>query len=169
MGERLKQLRRHPNINLTQSDFANKIGASQQTIAMFENGTRQMSERYIKAICSVFGVNEEWLRDGDGEIFIISEKSIIDEFMNEYKLNEDDRKIIEAYTELPEEARNNVKEYLLRLAASFAVPAAPKPNIKKTQILKFANSKDNKVKPSIEMVDEKEIDSLFELPDTDQE
>lgn len=51
---------------LSQKAFADKIGLSRNFISLYENGNRELSDRTIKDICDAFGVNEEWLKTGDG-------------------------------------------------------------------------------------------------------
>lgn len=60
--DRIKELRN--KLNLTQEEFGNKIGLSKSGISNIENGTRNVSSRHIKLICSVFDVNESWLTTG---------------------------------------------------------------------------------------------------------
>jgi len=67
MNERIKELRK--SLKLNQTDFGDRIGVKQATIAGYENGSRQPIDAVITAICREFGVNEEWLRTGSGEMF----------------------------------------------------------------------------------------------------
>lgn len=62
MYSRIKLLRQSEN--LTQSQFADKIGLSRNYVAMIEIGQRDPSDRTISDICRIFSVNEDWLRDG---------------------------------------------------------------------------------------------------------
>lgn len=70
MNERLKQLRKELKIN--QTNFAKQLGITQTAYSMIENGNNPLADRYIKVICSVFNVNETWLRTGEGEMFLFS-------------------------------------------------------------------------------------------------
>lgn len=70
MKERLKKLRK--NLDLTQQAFADKIGMKQNTIAQYEMGRTTPSDAIVFSICREFGVNEKWLRNGEGEMFIKS-------------------------------------------------------------------------------------------------
>lgn len=71
MNERIKKLRKE--LNLTQREFAAKIGMKQNSIAIIESG-RNTSDQTIMAICREFNVSEEWLRTGEGEMFIHQSK-----------------------------------------------------------------------------------------------
>ncbi len=67
MNERLKELRK--NIGITQQDFADKLGLKRNTIATYEIGKATPSDRVISDICSKYNVNEDWLRNGQGDMF----------------------------------------------------------------------------------------------------
>ena len=67
MNERIKQLRKH--LGLNQTDFGSKIGIKQTSIANYESGTRAPLDTVVASICREFGVSEQWLRYGTGEMF----------------------------------------------------------------------------------------------------
>lgn len=67
MKERLKLLRKA--LKLNQQEFAGKIQVNRSTVAGYERGSTNLSERTIADICRVFYVNEDWLRTGEGEMF----------------------------------------------------------------------------------------------------
>lgn len=67
MYHRIKEIRNA--LSLTQTDFAQRIGLSQTSLAMIEVGKRTFSNKHIKLICSEFNVNEKWLRYGEGDMF----------------------------------------------------------------------------------------------------
>ena len=68
MRTRLIWLRKH-KLRLTQREFCDRLSLSQQTYAPVESGRREIREIYLKSICSVFNVNEEWIRHGIEPIF----------------------------------------------------------------------------------------------------
>lgn len=68
MKERLIQLRKE--LGYTQSEFAKKIGIAQPTLGCYETGKRIPYDSIIDNICKTFDVNEKWLRDGEGTMFI---------------------------------------------------------------------------------------------------
>lgn len=67
MKDRLKKLRKE--LDLTQQAFADKIGMKQNTIAQYEMGRTTPSDAIIFSICREFGVDENWLRTGEGKMF----------------------------------------------------------------------------------------------------
>ena len=80
MTERLKKLRKE--LKLNQTNFAKNLGLTQTAYSMIESGNNRLSDRYIKTICSIFNVNENWLRTGEGSMFFSSpyEKEFLEIF-----------------------------------------------------------------------------------------
>jgi len=76
INQRIKELRK--KIGLNQHDFSNMLSLSGGYIAGVEVNLRKVNDRLIKLIIAEFGVNEEWLRFGNGEMFteeMINEKA----------------------------------------------------------------------------------------------
>lgn len=71
-GERIKELRKA--LGLTQQSFADKLGLKRNTIGGYEIATVIPSDRTISDICREFNVNEDWLRTGEGEMFLTLSK-----------------------------------------------------------------------------------------------
>ena len=65
MNNRIKKIRK--DAGLTQTEFGKKLGVAGNTITGYEKGTREPSNAIITSICREFGINEEWLRTGNGE------------------------------------------------------------------------------------------------------
>lgn len=72
MKDRLKVLRKE--LGLTQEKFADRLGVKRNTIATYEIGRNEPIDAIISLICREFNVNEEWLRTGNGEMFIEVDK-----------------------------------------------------------------------------------------------
>ena len=72
MNERLKQIRKA--LDLTQQEFADKLGIARGNISAYEVGKNLPSDAVISLICKIdFSkgkVNEDWLRTGAGEMFL---------------------------------------------------------------------------------------------------
>ena len=64
MNERIKYLRK--KLDMTQQEFANRLGVARNNIAGYETGKRSPSNAVISLICREFKVNEIWLRTGEG-------------------------------------------------------------------------------------------------------
>lgn len=68
MNFRIRELRKA--LGLSQKVFAERIGLKQNAISYMEKNGSTITEQNIKAICSQFFVNEEWLRTGFGKMFL---------------------------------------------------------------------------------------------------
>lgn len=66
--DRIKKIRKEKK--MTQEDFSKKLGLARNSIANYEIGRREPTNAIIVSICREFDVNEEWLRTGEGEMFI---------------------------------------------------------------------------------------------------
>lgn len=102
MHERIRMLRRHKD--LTQQEFADRIGVKRGAIANYEIGRNEPTDAVISLICREFNVNEEWLRTGEGEMFItLSRNELIADFMTDLLKDEDEKfrkRLIEALARL---------------------------------------------------------------------
>ena len=67
MHERIKELRKA--LDLTQQEFADKLGIKRGTLANYEIGRNPPIDAVISLLCREFRVNESWLRTGEGEMF----------------------------------------------------------------------------------------------------
>ncbi len=66
MNERVKIVR--ADAGLSMREFAEKLGVSHGAISLIESGQRNVTSQMVKAICNEFGVDEHWLRNGEGEM-----------------------------------------------------------------------------------------------------
>lgn len=64
MNERIRKLRK--SLGLTQEKFAERLGIKRNTVANYEIGRNEPIDAVVSLICRVYGVNEVWLRTGDG-------------------------------------------------------------------------------------------------------
>ena len=105
MKNRIKKIRKE--LDLTQQKLAEKIGVQRNTVAMYEMGKTTPSEAIILSICREFNVNERWLRDGTGEMFIVQTRDEqIAAFIGGIQMNEEDsfkRRLISVLANLKEE------------------------------------------------------------------
>lgn len=111
MNERLLYLRTE-ELKLSQEEFGARIGVTRAAVSRYESGDRQISESILLSICREFRVNYHWLTEGEGEMFSGTPESIVDEIVEEYNLDEIDRKIIEKYLSMSAEQRKVIKDYL---------------------------------------------------------
>lgn len=77
-GERVNAVRKKEEMTMEQ--FGKKLGVQKSAISKIEKGERNLTEQMLLSICREFGVNEVWLRTGEGGVENMFTK-----------LNEDDR------------------------------------------------------------------------------
>lgn len=65
-NDRVKVIRKFFKLN--QTDFAKRIGIKQSALSSIESKQSTVTERNIKAICDEYGINEQWLRTGEGQM-----------------------------------------------------------------------------------------------------
>ena len=116
--DRIKSAR--TTLGKTQAEFAQAINRTQSLFARYENGTNNINDRTIADICREFNVNEQWLCTGEGPMF--REQDNLDNMLTAdvAKLvrssDEFTKKLIHNYLSLPQEARDEVKKFILKLA-----------------------------------------------------
>lgn len=74
MNDRIKFLRM--SLDLTQQEFADKLSIKRGAIANYEIGRNQPIDAVISLMCKTYNVNETWLRDGKGEMFLPIEDGV---------------------------------------------------------------------------------------------
>lgn len=74
LNERIKELRK--SLGLTLEKFGERLGVGKTAINKLEKGENNVTDQMVKSICREFSVNEEWLRDGVGEPYIIPDDDI---------------------------------------------------------------------------------------------
>ena len=67
MNERIKELRK--TLGLTLEKFGERVGVKKSALSLVENGKNNVSEQLFFSICREFNVNDDWLRNGEGEMF----------------------------------------------------------------------------------------------------
>lgn len=68
MNRRILQIIK--NAQITKTEFARRLNVSQAFVSQICSGSSNPSDRTIADICREFGVNEQWLRTGEGEMLI---------------------------------------------------------------------------------------------------
>lgn len=85
MINRIKAIREA--LNMSQREFGEKLGVSRDVISNIEYGRVQPKELLIKHICQIYKVNEQWLQNGEGDMFNcnIDENNKIEEALDIFK------------------------------------------------------------------------------------
>lgn len=118
LGERIKKLRKA--LDLTQQQFAEKIGSTQNALTGYETGRRNPSSSVINNICKTFDVSEKWLRTGEGEMLIPKANAALMLLACERNLTMGDLALIEKFLNLKPGSRKVILDYALEVAATVA-------------------------------------------------
>jgi len=94
---RLKEIRRIHE--LSQAEFAKRIELTQGTYSGIEIGRETLTERNKKLICLEFGINEEWLLTGNGEMFSPRE------------ISPEGKQLLKVFDKLQPEGQKEVQKY----------------------------------------------------------
>ena len=113
INQRIKKLRKV--LDLTQQEFAERIGSVQNTITGYETGRRGPSNQVVTIICREFGVNEAWLRTGEGEMFIKAPNTALEELAVDFYLDPFDEALVDEYLHLTPDHRKAVRAFFYRV------------------------------------------------------
>lgn len=108
MNERIKELRKA--LGLTLDKFGERLGVTKQTVSRIENGINNVTDQMFKSICREFNVNENWLRTGEGEMFVPASTFNLDEFAKSKGASDLELEIVKAYFELDKNVRDSIIE-----------------------------------------------------------
>ncbi len=114
-NERVKQLRK--SLDLTLEKFGDRLGVTKVAISNIENGKRAVTEQMSKAICREFSVNEDWLRNGVGDMFKQRDGSF-SEMLSELDDSDDDfiKSFVAVYMELDEDSKEVLRKTARKMA-----------------------------------------------------
>lgn len=63
----MKEVRK--SLGLTQEKFGIPLGMKRNSLSTVESGINNVTEPLFKSVCRAYNVNEDWLRNGTGEMF----------------------------------------------------------------------------------------------------
>lgn len=115
MKDRLKKLRKA--LDLTQTEFAERIGSAQNTITGYESGRRSPSRPVIASICKEFNVSEEWLLYGTGEMFAPDAGDELEALAKKYGYSGAVAALVEKLVNLPPDRQEVVTDFLIEFAS----------------------------------------------------
>lgn len=118
IGERVKILRKE--LGLTLEKFGAPLGVQRSALSMIENDKSGIGDRTILLICREYGVSEEWLRDGAGEMFVpVTRNEKIARFAGELMKDETPdfrRQLVEILADLNDEQWDALADFAEKLA-----------------------------------------------------
>lgn len=114
MGERFKLIRKE--MGLSQEAFGKRLKVTTSSISRIESGINNPSDRTIALVCTEFGINEEWLRTGNGPRTMTTSGSLLSQLQKKYDMSDLELRIIKSYLELPSESRKKFEEFIVALS-----------------------------------------------------
>lgn len=123
-NERIRQVRKSKN--LTMEVFGKHLGVSRAAISNIENGIRGVTPQIRRAICREFGVREEWLQTGEGEMYLHPLSQQLEAIYQKYELEPEDRIVIEAFLQLSPEIRKGILDGILLVSDMLRAQAEEK-------------------------------------------
>ena len=117
-------------LKMTQKEFGNDLGVSRGVIANIESGFVAPKPLLLDMICKTYNVNEDWLKNGTGEMFRQpSAEEVIIKAFAKLTLSDGDhfkKQFIAALSELDEEAWEAVEAFAEKSLKKPPNPKTPK-------------------------------------------
>ena len=105
---------------MSQEDFGKKLGVTKSAISRIEKKVYNVTDSMVKLICREFNVNEDWLRTGNGEMFIpeTKDEQITNMLADVLKSEDSDfkKRLIVALSKLDEPGWNALEKFIDSIA-----------------------------------------------------
>lgn len=116
LRDRIKMIRN--DAGLTQSEFSVRLGFAPTSAASWEKKDAQEPSEPIKLlICKTFGIREEWLRSGEGEMKVASSADYLNNLAAQHGLGSGGKALLKVATqviaELPEDQASALLDRLI--------------------------------------------------------
>ncbi len=112
INERFKMLRKACKKN--QTDFGKILGLSVSGISDIEVGRRNVTEKHLLMLSNwdEYNVNIDWLRTGNGKMFLPMETDTLEKLRDEYHLTDRQFKFVSTFLRMPEREKDMVFDFL---------------------------------------------------------
>ena len=119
LGNRIRQIRKLNNLSM--DSFGKRIGLTRPAISRIESGINNPSAQTVMFICKEFGLNEEWLRTGEGEMHCeVSQEEEIAQIVNTLlaeKPKSFRMKLVHYISQMTDEELEYFHEFLIELTS----------------------------------------------------
>lgn len=124
LSERIKEVRKQ--FHLSQTAFGEKVGVSIHVIKNIELNRAAPNELLITHICTIYGINEHWLRTGEGEMFAgkSAEDIAIENAIRDAGSSPAIRALLVAYSRLNDQNRAVFEKFVEEYVAEYQANAA---------------------------------------------
>lgn len=119
MNERIKELRKE-YLHLSQTEFGERLGVSRSVINNIERNALARPDQklsLIKLMCNVFNVNEEWIVNGVGDMFVETPSSTMEQLRKEFDLDDFSYNLVYQYLRLGSDQRQAVRDFFYNVVS----------------------------------------------------
>lgn len=119
MNERIKELRKE-YLHLSQTEFGERLGVSRSVINNIERNALARPDQklsLIKLMCNVFNVNEEWIVNGVGDMFVETPSSTMEQLRKEFNLDDFSYNLVYQYLRLGSDQRQAVRDFFYNVVS----------------------------------------------------
>ena len=118
MKNRILKIRKDSKLN--REDFGLRLNLTKNYISLIETGNRIPSDRTISDICREFNVNEDWLKNGTGDMYKEKDGSF-SELLVELEDSDDDfiKSLITVYMGLDEDSKSALRKIAKGMAEKY--------------------------------------------------
>lgn len=109
LKDRIREVRKSSPFK-TQASFANALGTTRPAVASYELGKVIPSDTFIQLLCSKFGVNEQWLRTGEGDPKVPSSEDLLEEVARQYDLSPLQKEVLQIIMSFPSDVREKLAQ-----------------------------------------------------------
>lgn len=113
-GERIKVLRK--SLGLTQQEFSDRLGIKRNTITNYEIGRNEPIDAVFNLICKTWNVNPEWLKEGEGDMYLPSSKDVLEQYCKDNELPKETAIFLREFAKLPSDQQENIIHFILKVA-----------------------------------------------------
>lgn len=112
INARFKELRKSCHKN--QIEFGKIMGLSSSGISEIEAGRRNVTEKHLVMLSNwdEYHVNVDWLRTGNGKMFLPTETDTLETIRQEYRLTDQQFKFVSNFLRLPENEKEIIFNFL---------------------------------------------------------
>ena len=113
MNERIIKVRKAAG--LSQEEFARRLGVTKSTVSGYETGRREPTDQTVRSICREFGINELWLKYGEGEIKAPAADGAIGQLISEFECTNFEAEFLKSYFALTAAERMEFLKFTLKV------------------------------------------------------
>ncbi len=120
INQRIRQIRKDAGLN--QKEFAAQLGLTQSGVSYMEQPDSTVADSSIKTICSIYNLNEEWLRHGTEPKNLVANTFSLDNFVDSKGGTSEEKEMLKEAIQLYFEFEPYVRQSILNTYMSKVHP-----------------------------------------------